>query len=300
MSHTTDETTTSATPPPPTTDPAAAQAADRDLKAKHRAVWASGDYPALAREVIPELGPVLVAAADVGPGRRVLDVAAGSGNASVPAALAGAEVVALDLAPELFEDGRRRAAEAGVEVTWVEGDAEAMPFADAEFDVVLSCVGVMFAPHHRASAAELLRVCRTGGTVALLSWTPTGFIGSLFATMRPYAPPPPPGAQPPPLWGDEAHVRDLLGTGVEGLSAQRRSLTVGRFAGPGAFRAYFSTRYGPTLAVYRSLAGDPERVAALDRDLDALAAAHTRADGTMAWEYLLVTARRTGEAQVTP
>ena len=175
--------------------------ADRALKAKHRAMWALGDYPALATDIIPDLGAVLVEAAGVGPGDRVLDVAAGSGNAAIPAALAGASVVASDLTPELLEAGRRQAEQRGVELEWRQADAEALPFADGEFDAVLSCVGVMFAPHHQASADELVRVCRPGGTIGLLSWTPEGFIGQMFATMKPYAPPPPPGAQPPPLWG---------------------------------------------------------------------------------------------------
>jgi len=294
MTGTTTASGTPTTTSPPEPGGVAPQPDDRALKAKHRAMWASGDYPALAREVISELGPVLAAAAGTGPGQRVLDVAAGSGNAAVPAAVTGADVVACDLAPELFADGRRRAAEGGVGVTWVEADAEDLPFDDGEFDAVMSCVGVMFAPHHAASAAELLRVCRPGGTLALLSWTPAGFVGQLFATMKPYAPPPPAGAQPPPLWGDEAHVRALLGDGAEVLTAERRTLRVDRFAARGAFREYFASHYGPTISVYRAVAGDAARVAALDAALDDLAAGSTGADGAMEWEYLLLTARRSG------
>src|SRR6478609_3890963 len=145
--------------------------ADRALKAKHRALWASGDYPAVAAELIPSLGAELVAAAGIRPSQLVLDVAAGSGNASIPAAEAGASVTASDLTPELFEAGRRIAAARGVEVEWVEADAEALPFADNSYDVVMSAVGVMFAPHHRAAADELIRVCRPGGTIGLISWT---------------------------------------------------------------------------------------------------------------------------------
>ncbi|WP_432118644.1 class I SAM-dependent methyltransferase [Streptomyces sp. bgisy032] len=271
---------------------------DRALKAKHRAMWAQGDYPSLAAEVIPHLGAVLVEACGVRPGQRVLDVAAGSGNAAVPAALAGADVVASDLTPELFEAGRRVAENQGVRIAWEEADAEALPFGDAEFDTVLSCVGVMFAPHHRRAADELVRVCRPGGTVGLLNWTPQGFIGRMFAAMKPYAPPPPPGAQPPPLWGDEEHVRALLGDRVTDVRAERRTVRVDRFESPEAFRDYFKERYGPTITVYNNLAGEPARAAALDRDLAALAREAdlgTGSDGTvMEWEYLLLTARRAG------
>ncbi|TDB89056.1 class I SAM-dependent methyltransferase, partial [Actinomadura sp. 7K534] len=156
------------------------------VKAGHRKMWALGDYPSLAAEVIPSLGEVLVRAAGVTSGDRVLDVAAGSGNAAVPAARTGAKVVASDLTPELLEAGRKQA---DADLEWRQADAEALPFADGEFDVVLSCVGVMFAPHHQAAADELVRVCRPGGRIALLNWTPEGFIGQMFATMKPYAPP---------------------------------------------------------------------------------------------------------------
>jgi SAM-dependent methyltransferase len=270
--------------------------ADRALKDRHRAMWALGDYPSVATEVIPELGATLMQACDVKPGDRVLDVAAGTGNAAIPAALAGASVVAADLTPELLAAGRREAEQRGATLRWEQADAEALPYADGEFDTVLSCVGVMFAPHHQAAADELVRVCRPGGTIGLISWTPDGFLGQLFATMKPYAPPPPPGAQPPPLWGDENHVRTLLGDRVADVVARRQTLRVEHFATPEQFRDYFKQRYGPTVAVYNSLAADPERVAALDRDLAELA---RRSDlgthGTVLdWEYLLFTAHKSG------
>jgi ubiquinone/menaquinone biosynthesis C-methylase UbiE len=268
--------------------------ADRALKAKHRAMWAFGDYPTLAIDVIPTLGPTLATACGVQPGQRVLDVAAGAGNAAIPAALAGARVVASDLTPELLDAGRRRAAECGAELEWREADAEALPFGDGEFDTVMSCVGVMFAPHHQASADELVRVCRPGGTIGLINWTPEGFIGQMFATMKPYAPPPPPGAQPPPLWGREEHVRELFGDRVTDVTAERQMLRVDRFATPEELRDYFKARYGPTIAVYKNIAADPERVAALDRELVELVRRHVQGPGTsgLDWEYLLFTARR--------
>ena len=276
--------------------------ADRALKARHRSMWALGDYPSLAADLLPELGRTLVTACDVAPGDRVLDVAAGSGNVAIPAAQTGATVVASDLTPELFDAGRALAAERGVSLDWREADAEALPFADGEFDVVLSCVGVMFAPHHQAAADELIRVCRPGGRIGLISWTPEGFIGRLFATMKPYAPAPPPGAQPPPLWGSEEHVRELLGDRVTDLELERRILRVDHFATAEDFRDYFKARYGPTIAVYRSLAEEPERAVALDRELVELA---RRSDGgtdslLLDWEYLLVTGTRRRETVPAP
>ncbi|NBE56753.1 class I SAM-dependent methyltransferase [Streptomyces boluensis] len=269
--------------------------ADRALKSKHRKMWALGDYAAVAAQLIPSLGPLLVEACGVRAGTRVLDIAAGTGNAAIPAAATGAEVVAVDLTPELFEAGRRLAAERGAAVDWREGDAEALPFDDATFDTVLSCVGIMFAPHHQAAADELVRVCRPGGTVGVLSWTPEGFIGELFATMKPYAPAPPPGAQPPPLWGRGDHVRELLGDRVTDLDVWTGTLHVDRFVEPTQFRDFFKANYGPTIAVYRGLADDPTRTAALDNALDALAQRHlTASAGGMDWEYLVVTGRRVG------
>jgi SAM-dependent methyltransferase len=264
--------------------------ADQALKAKHRAMWALGDYPAVATEVIAALGPALVAAAGIKQGERVLDVAAGSGNAAVPAALAGAQVVASDLTPELLETGRRQAG--GLPIRWEAGDAEALPYADGEFDTVVSCVGVMFAPHHQLAADELVRVVRSGGTIAVLSWTPAGFIGQMFAAMKPFAPPPPPGAQPPPLWGDEQHVRALLGDGVSEVRAMTAALEVDRFGSAEEFLSFFKTCYGPTIATYRHIGGDPEKVAALDQALVDLARRHGADTGRMQWEYLLLRANR--------
>lgn len=270
------------------TDPAEA---DRALKTRHRALWASGDYVAVATELIPELGPELVRACRIGAGDRVLDVAAGAGNAAIPAALAGATVTAADLTPELFAAGRARAAQLGAELEWVEADAEAMPFADNAFDIVMSCVGVMFAPRHQASADELVRVCRSGGTIGLINWTPTGFIGRLFATMKPFAPPPPPGASPAPLWGDEVHVTELFGDRVTDVDMNRQTVRLDHCSEPLDFREYWKRNYGPTIAAYSHNADKPEQLAALDDAfLDFLASSQD--DGAWEAEYLLVTATR--------
>jgi ubiquinone/menaquinone biosynthesis C-methylase UbiE len=265
--------------------------ANPDLKARHRAMWALGDYARVADELVPDVGQAVADACRIRPGERVLDIAAGTGNAAIPAALAGGVVTASDLTPELLAIGEGRAAEAGVGIAWETADAEALPYADAAFDVAVSAIGVMFAPFHRAAAGELLRVTRPGGRLGVASWTPAGFIGQMFAVMKPYAPPPPEGAQPPPLWGEEDHVRDLLGDGVEGLSGVRHTVVVDAFATGAEFRDYFKAWYGPTIVAYRSLGEDAERVAALDAALADLGDRHL-ADGRMAWEYLVVTATR--------
>lgn len=264
---------------------------DRALKAKHAAMWASGSYPTVVDEVVHPLGGILVEAIDVRPGQRVLDVAAGTGTSAIPAAKRGAEVIATDLTPELLAVGRAAADAEGIQLTWQTADAEALPFGDATFDVVLSSIGVMFAPHHELAADELLRVCRPGGTVGVLSWTPDGLIGQLFATMKPYAPPPPPGASPAPLWGSVEHVRGLFGDRVDEFVARQQALVVDRFSSGAELRDFLKENYGPTIAVYRFLADDPEKVAALDADIAALADRFFR-DGVLPWEYLLVTATR--------
>jgi ubiquinone/menaquinone biosynthesis C-methylase UbiE len=285
-----------------TTSPGTSADTDRAVKARHRATWALGDYPGIADELLSELGTTLVAASGVRSGDRVLDVAAGSGNVAIPAAQTGASVVASDLTPELFDAGRARAAAEGVELEWREADAEALPFADAEFDVVVSCVGVMFAPHHQAAADELVRVCRPGVRIGLINWTPEGYNGQLATAMKPYLPPPPPGASPPLLWGSEEHVRELLGDRVTDVATERRTLTIDRFARPEDFRDYFKARHGPTIAVYRSLAEEPERAVALDRELAELARRFDRGQGStvMDWEYLLLTATKRRETVPGP
>ncbi len=268
--------------------------ADAALKAKHRALWASGDYATIAADLISSLGPELVRACGIRSGDRVLDVAAGSGNAAIPAAVLGATVTASDLTPELFDAGRAIAAQRGVELEWMTADAEALPYEDNSFDVVMSCVGAMFAPHHQITADELVRVCRPGGTIGMINWTPTGFIGQLFATMKPYAPSLPPGASPAPLWGDADHVRELFGDKVTELTVQRQTVTMARCPTPVEFREYWKANYGPTIAVYNFNADQPDRIAQLDSDFEQFltAANQSTASGHTLYqaEYLLVTA----------
>ncbi|MBP2453332.1 class I SAM-dependent methyltransferase [Mycolicibacterium lutetiense] len=259
---------------------------DIELEAKHRALWALGDYATIAANIVRPLGPVLVEASGIGPGDRVLDVAAGTGNVAIPAAATGAQVTASDLCPELVEQGRRLGAEAEVTIDWAEANAEALPYADNSFDAVLSCIGVMFAPHHQQAADELVRVTRPGGRIGLISWTPEGFIGQLFATMKPYVPAPPPGVSPPPRWGDEQYLRTLLGERVGELSCERRELDVTAYPDGAAFRDYFKANYGPTISAYRAIAADADRVAELDAEIAALGD-RFRTGSSMPWEYLL-------------
>jgi ubiquinone/menaquinone biosynthesis C-methylase UbiE len=277
------------------TDVPVATEADRELKAATRAAWALGDYHRFAKQTIWELGDVLVGACGISTGQRVLDVAAGTGNTAIRAAEAGAEVVASDLTPENFEAGRREAEAHGVELEWVEADAEALPFAAGEFDVVTSSFGAIFAPDHQAVADEMLRVCRPGGTIGMLNFTPEGLISDFFGAVAPYMPPPPPEALPPALWGSEQHVRELFRNRLESLE-MTRSQYVERAQSPRDYRELFKRTFGPVVGIYASVADQPERAAALDRDFLAFA---TRAnsgppDGPAqySYEYLLVVARK--------
>jgi len=269
--------------------------ADRALKAAHRAMWALGDYHRFARATVWELGPQLVRACGISPGHRVLDVAAGTGNTAIRAARAGARVVAADLTPENFEAGRREARAQGVELEWVEADAEALPFGDEEFDIVTSSFGAMFAPDHQAVADQLLRVCRPGGTIGMLNFTPEGLAADFFGVFVPYAPPPPPGALPPVLWGSEGHVRELLGDRVEALEMTRGEY-VEVADSPREYYQLFKETFGPVVAIYAGLADQPERAAALDRAfLDFVTRVNRGPRGGPAhypYEYLLVIARK--------
>jgi SAM-dependent methyltransferase len=214
------------------------------------------------------LGPALVEASGIQQGMHVLDVAAGTGNASLRAAERGAMVTASDLTPELLEAGRAVAEGDGLSLEWVEADAEHLPFDDESFDVVMSCIGAMFAPHHQAVADQMVRVCRPGGTIGLLSWTPEGMIGALFRTMAPFMPPPPPGAQPAPLWGSEDHLGELFGERVQWSTLERQDLTITAFQTGRDYGEHFKARYGPTIAA-RANAERNGRAEEFDEALDA-------------------------------
>ena len=275
-----------------------ASAADQGHKDAVRALWALGDYHRFAKQTVWEVGPVLVAACGISPGQRVLDVAAGSGNVAIRAAEAGAEVVASDLTPANLEAGRREARASGVELEWVEADAEALPFGDGEFDVVTSCFGAMFAPDHQRVADELVRVCRPGGTIGLVSFVPDGVAGEFFEVVGRHAPPPPQGALPPVLWGSEAHVRELFGDRVSSLELTRKSYVE---RSPGSARDYvefFKETFGPLIAIRGLRADDPERLAGLDEEfLEFATRANTGPpDGPAEYEYgyLLVVAHTRG------
>jgi SAM-dependent methyltransferase len=267
---------------------------DAQLKERHRAMWASGNYPEMVQTFLLPLGPRLVDACGIGPGTRVLDVAGGTGNASLPAVQRGASVTASDLTPELLEAGRRRAEAEGLELDWVQADAERLPFTDAGFDVVMSSIGAMFAPHHQAVADELVRVCRPAGRIGLLSWTPEGMVGALLRTMAPFAPPPPPGAQPPPLWGTEGHLDELFAGRVGWDTRARGVLDVTAFTHPRDYGEHFKARYGPTIAA-RANAVREGREAEFDATLDRFCDEWNRGTADAArfeMEYLLAVGTR--------
>ena len=267
-----------------------------DLKTRHRAMWASGDYPSMVETFLLPLGPELVNAAEITSGTHVLDVGAGTGNASIVAAQFGARVVASDLVPDLLEVGKSRADEVGVDLEWVQADAEALPFADESFEVVMSSIGVMFAPHHQAAADELVRVCRPGGRIALLSWTPDGMLGGLFKLMGRYAPPPPAGPQPPPLWGDPEHLHGLFGDRIEWRSMERQVLDITAFKHPLAYGEFFKARYGPTSAI-RANAEKQGRAEEFDAELDAFCDEWNRGSDDQAhfeMQYLVTVGTRAG------
>ena len=233
------------------------------LKQKQQKTWASGDYSAVAARIVP-VSERLVDVADIPAGSRVLDVAGGSGNTALAAARAGALVTSLDYVPELLVRAAERSRAEGLPIELVEGDAEDLPFADASFDAVISVVGVMFAPNQERAAAELLRVSRPGGKIALAAWTPDGFIGEMFRVTASHVAPPP-GVTSPMRWGTKKGVDELLGRSVTSMGA-RLSIHTFRHESAQAYVDFFRTHYGPTLKAFESLPDDDAR-AALEADL---------------------------------
>jgi ubiquinone/menaquinone biosynthesis C-methylase UbiE len=236
------------------------------VKQRQQQAWASGDFHAVAARIVL-VAEQLCDTADLHAGWRVLDVATGSGNAAIAAARLGCRAVGIDYVPSLLERGRLRADAEGLDVELLEGDAEALPFPEASFDAVTTVFGSMFAPDHAQAAAELLRVCRPGGTIALASWTPEGFIGELFRTVAAHVPPPA-GVQSPMLWGTEAHLRSLFGEGIGSLEVAERTFTF-RFTSAQEFVDFFRRWYGPTLKAFAALEGAARDE--LERDLVELA-----------------------------
>lgn len=220
------------------------------VKSRQQATWASGDY-AVIGTTLTITGELLCEAVDLRAGQRVLDVAAGNGNATLAAARRWADVLSTDYVPALLERGRARAAADGLPVTFQEADAEQLPFADGAFDVVLSAFGVMFTPDQEQAARELLRVCRPGGKIGLANWTPEGFIGQVFRTIGKYVPPAP-GVKSPALWGTEARLRELFGAGITELAVTRRCF-VFRYRSGQHWLDVFRSYYGPALKAFAAL-----------------------------------------------
>jgi len=223
------------------------------FKHRQRAMWAAGDYPALSEE-IAGVGELLVERVAVTAGMRVLDVASGTGNAALPAARRGADVTALDLVSELLEAGEAKAARAGVEIEWVEGDAEALPFADGLFDRVVSTFGHMFAPRHQLTADEMVRVARPGGAVVTATWTPEGVAGRVIAAAGSFMPPPPDYASPPVLWGVEDHVREQFGGAATGFEFERHVSRIS-WESLDSFADFFMDAFGPVVTA-RAMLGE--------------------------------------------
>jgi SAM-dependent methyltransferase len=261
------------------------------LKAKLKATWMSGDFGQIARSFAPGAAE-FVARLGLQPGQRVLDVACGTGNLSLPAARAGAVVTGLDIAPNLLEQARAEAAAEGLPIRFDEGDAEELPYADASFDAVVTMFGAMFAPRPERAAAELLRVCRPGGRVAMANWTPQGFIGRMFKTTAAHVPPPA-GMPSPVKWGEEETVRERLREGVADLKLTRRLIMFNYPFPPPEVVEHFRLYYGPTQRAFAAL--DADQQAALRRDLERLWSENNQAaDGAtrVEAEYLEVIAVR--------
>jgi ubiquinone/menaquinone biosynthesis C-methylase UbiE len=261
-----------------------------EIKARAKVVWAAGDYDAVAEKIL-SVGTELVERAGIGAGDEVLDVACGTGNAAIPAAATGAKVTGLDLTPELFEAARARAEAAGVEVEWVEGDAEELPYDDESFDAVLSTFGCMFAPRQDVTAREMLRVLRSGGRLGICSWSPEGSIGDFFQTITSHMPPTP---GPTPLeWGYEPSVKTLIGDSLDEFETARKTVNL-LFDSVDAAIDFYTEKFGPLIMAKAALEAEG-RWPALREDLERLYERHNAAtDGTVIYpaDYLMVLGRK--------
>jgi ubiquinone/menaquinone biosynthesis C-methylase UbiE len=258
------------------------------LKSRQQQMWTSGNYGSIAARIHP-MAERLCEAADLQAGWSVLDVATGTGNAAIAAARCGCDVVGVDYVPELLDRGRERTRAEGLTIDYVLGDAEDLPFADESFDAVLSTIGVMFAPDQEQAAAELLRVCKPGGRIALASWTPEGFLGQLLRTIGRHVPPPA-GVRPPVQWGSEERLAELFGDAVSSVGTQLRTY-VFRYRSAEAFVDQFRTEYGPVLKAFEAL--EPSGREWLAEDLTALVRRCQRGEGdpvAIPAEYLEVVA----------
>jgi ubiquinone/menaquinone biosynthesis C-methylase UbiE len=244
------------------------------LKARQQAMWASGDF-AVIGTTLQIVGELLCESVDLRSSERVLDVAAGNGNATLAAARRFATVTSTDYVPALLERGRLRAEAEGLNITFQTADAEALGFPDTSFDVVLSTFGVMFAPDHDQAAAEMMRVCRSGGRIGLASWTPTGFLGKLFRVVSDHVPPIP-GVRSPLLWGTDAHCQELFKNAA--AIKQTTRYFAFRYRSPEHMVDIFRRYYGPTHKAFAAL--EPAQQAALERDLLALLRQADRGDAT--------------------
>jgi ubiquinone/menaquinone biosynthesis C-methylase UbiE len=261
------------------------------IKEGQKMMWTAGDYPELAR-TIESVAEQVVDRAQAKAGDKLLDVATGSGNVAIPAALTGAEVTGLDLTPKLLEVARERAAEAGVQIAFVEGDAEDLPFDDRSFDRVTSCFGVMFAPRQDVAAGELVRVARPGGRIVVAAWTPEGLNGQMFKTVGSYMPPPPPELTPPIMWGNEEHVRSLFAASGAELSFERQAVTFEHESAEG-WLEYNERLLGPTIMAKAALQPQGKWDALREELVKLYSDANEAADGTFRAhaEYLLAVAQ---------
>lgn len=242
------------------------------VKARQQIAWASGDY-AIVGTTLQLVGELLAEACDLRYDEKVLDVAAGNGNATLAAARRGCSVTSTDYVPALLDRGAQRARAEGLHAEFLTADAEELPFEDAKFDCVLSTFGVMFAPDHARAASELARVCRPGGRIGLANWTPDGLIGRLFKTLGRYVPPAA-GTQSPALWGVASHLEDLFGRAAANIEITPRVFNF-RYRSAAHFIDVLRTWYGPVHKAFASLA--PDRAAALAADLSALLSEMNRA-----------------------